>query len=194
MMARFRTILVTAAIAGMVPASLSAQGSLGIKGGLSFATLSNDRPDWKSRTGFAAGIALDLRGGLIGVQPEVLYVQKGVAFDGTPSSASDAPRLSYIDIPVLLKVTIPVPLVQPMVYAGPSVNFRLTCSFNDVDCKDLTSGTDYGVVLGGGVRLGGNHGFTVEGRYTWGLKDVHDPTAGVKNQTRTFLIMVGFSL
>ena len=88
---------------------MPAQASLGIKAGLSFATLSNNKPDWKNRTGFAAGIALDLRGGLIGLQPEALYVQKGVEFDGTPSASSDAPRLTYIDVPILLKITIPTP-------------------------------------------------------------------------------------
>jgi hypothetical protein len=187
------TALLVAIVVG-TPGTMVAQASLGIKGGLSFATLTNKLPDWKSRTGFAVGMALDLRSGMIGLQPEVLYVQKGVALDGTPSSSTTAPRLGYIDVPVLLKVTIAAPAIQPMFYAGPSVNFRLSCSFNGVDCKDATASTDYGVVLGGGVRLGGNHGLTLEGRYTWGLKDVHDPGAGVKNETRTFLVLAGISL
>jgi hypothetical protein len=181
-----------ALVAG-IPAGASAQ-SLGLKAGASFATLSNKLPDWKDRTGFAAGIALDLGSGLIGIQPEVLYVQKGVALDGTPSGSSDAPRLGYVDVPLLLKVTLRTPAIQPMFYGGPSVNFRLSCSFNGTDCKDATNSTDYGVVLGAGIRLGGSHGFTVEGRYTWGLKDVNDPGAGVKNETRTFLVLAGISL
>ena len=124
--------------------------SIDLKAGASFATLSNKLPDWKSRTGFAAGVAFDLGSGLIGLQPEVLYVQKGVAFDGTPSGSSDAPRLGYIDVPVLLKITLRTPAIQPMFYAGPSVNFRLSCSFNGADCKDATKSTDYGV----GARRG----------------------------------------
>lgn len=193
-MNRLRWTMLLAAVAAGIPAAMPAQASLGLKGGVSFATLSNKLPDWKSRTGFAVGVALDLRSGLIGLQPEVLYVQKGVAFDGTPSSASDAPRLGYIDVPILLKITIPTPAIQPMFYAGPSVNFRLSCSFNGVDCKSATKSTDYGVVLGAGVRFGGSRGFTVEGRYTWGLKDINNPGAGVKNETRTFLILAGISL
>ena len=188
---RWRIVLATLVVA--TPAVSSAQ-SIDLKAGASFATLSNKLPDWKSRTGFAAGLGFDLGSGLIGLQPEVLYVQKGVAFDGTPSGSSDAPRLGYIDVPVLLKITLRTPAIQPMFYAGPSVNFRLSCSFNGADCKDATNSTDYGVVLGAGVRLGGSHGFTLEGRYTWGLKDVNDPGAGVKNETRTFLMLAGISL
>jgi Outer membrane protein beta-barrel domain len=194
MMQLSRSFIPLAMIAVGVPATLAAQAAFGLKGGASFATLSNKAPDWKSRTGFVVGAALDLRSGLIGIQPEVLYVQKGVNFDGTPTSAANAPRLGYIDVPILIKLTIPTPGIQPMFYAGPSVSFRLSCSFNGVDCNDATTSTDYGAVLGGGVRFGGSHGFTVEGRYTWGLKDIHDPGAGIKNETRTFLLLAGISL
>ena len=187
-------VSVCAVIAMAAPAIASAQVSLGFKGGVSFGTLSNKAPDWKTRTGFAAGLALDIRASVIGIQPEVLYVQKGVEFDGAPSASPDAPRLSYIEIPVLLKVTIPTPGIQPMFYAGPSVMFRLTCSFGGADCTNMVSSTDYGAVLGAGLRFGGNHGVTVEGRYTWGLKDIHDPGAGVQQQTRTFLLLAGVSL
>lgn len=131
---------------------------------------------------------------MIGLQPEVLYVQKGVDFEGTPSASSDAPHISYIEVPVLVKVTIPTPAIEPMFYAGPSVMFRLQCRVNDTDCGDQTKSTDYGAVLGAGLRFGGARGFTVEGRYTWGLRDIHDPDAGVKNNTRTFLLLAGVSL
>lgn len=176
-----------------VPATARSQVSLGVKGGVSFGTLSNKQPDWKSRTGFAAGIAVDMRAKVIGIQPELLYVQKGVEIDGTPSSSSDAPKLAYLELPILVKVTIPTPGIQPMIYAGPSVMFRLSCSFGGVDCTDQVKSTDYGAVLGGGLRFGGNHGLTVEGRYTWGLNDINDPSAGVKQNTRTFLLLAGVS-
>ena len=186
-----RTLLVLGLLAPL--RSASAQTSIGLKGGLSFATLSNKHPDWKSRTGFAAGIAFDMRAGPIGLQPELLYVQKGVTSDGTPTS--DAPRLDYAEIPVLIKVTIPIPGVQPFVYAGPSIGFRLNCKVAEVTCPSgLVKSTDFGAALGGGIRLGGNKGLTLEGRYTWGLKDIHDVKAGVETRTRTFLLLAGVSL
>lgn len=183
-----RTLLLLGALTPLGRAT--AQTTFGIKGGLSFATLSNKHPDWKSRTGFAAGIALDMRAGPIGIQPELLYVQKGVAGDGSPSS--DAPRLDYAEIPVLLKITLPVPVVQPFVYAGPSIGLRLSCKVGEAACAGgLVKSTDFGAALGGGIRLGGAKGLTLEGRYMWGLKDIHNVTAGVETRTRTFLVLAG---
>ena len=183
-----RTLLLLGALTPLGRAT--AQTTFGIKGGLSFATLSNKHPDWKSRTGFAAGIALDMRAGPIGIQPELLYVQKGVAGDGSPSS--DAPRLDYAEIPVLLKLTLPVPVVQPFVYAGPSIGLRLSCKVGEAACAGgLVKSTDFGAALGGGIRLGGAKGLTLEGRYMWGLKDIHNVTAGVETRTRTFLVLAG---
>ncbi|MGH7581889.1 MAG: porin family protein [Gemmatimonadales bacterium] len=178
----------------LLPAALAAQVYLGIKGGASFAALSTAAPDWKTRTGFAAGLALDMRAGPIGIEPEALYVQEGVKFNGTPASEDDAPHLGYLTVPVLVKLRIPTPVLQPFGYAGPSVNFRLSCSYGGVDCKDMTRSVDYGAVLGAGVRFGGNTGFTVEGRYIWGLKNIHDPDAGVDNKTRTFALLAGVTL
>ena len=178
-----------AVVALMIPTAVSAQ--FGVKGGLSFATLSNRSPDFDARTGFAAGISLDLGGGLIRLAPELLYVQKGMTDEGVPSST--AVRLSYAEVPVLLKVMLPVPSIQPFAYAGPSVSFRLSCKTDEADCPDDTiKDHDYGVVLGGGVRLGGR--LTLEGRFNWGLADINKLSAGVDTKTRTFLVLAGFAL
>ena len=182
------------ALAAVVPATLAAQMAIGIKGGGSFATLSNSSPDWKSRTGFVAGLAFNFGGGFFSLQPEALYVQEGAEFNGTPASGSGAPHLSYLSVPLLFKVTLPTPALSPIAYAGPSVNFRLTCSFQGTDCKDMTRSTDYGAVLGAGIRFGGASAFTLEGRYIWGLKDINDPGAGVDNKTRTFVLLAGISM
>ncbi len=170
---------------------LTAQ-TFGLKAGLSFATLSNASPDWKTRTGFAGGVALGLMPGPVSLQPEVLYVQKGVAANGAPSNT--APRLAYLDVPVLLKVQLPTPGIAPFADAGPVVSFRLSCTAGDADCRDTFKSTDWGVALGGGVRLGGATGLTIEGRYTWGLNDVHDISSGVASKTRTFLVLAGISM
>ena len=177
-------------LAGAWPAPAAAQ--LGIKAGLSFATLSNARPDWKTRTGFAAGLSLPFGSGPVTLQPEALYVQKGVAANGAP--ANTVPKLAYLDVPVLLKFSLPTMMVTPMAYAGPDVSFRLSCTTGDVDCNDTFKSTDWGVTLGAGVRLGGLTGLTIEGRYTWGLNDIHDVSAGVAARTRTFLLLVGVSM
>lgn len=186
---RKSAIALLAVLTLAIPAAAEAQ--IGIKAGATFATLSNRSPDFDTRTGFAAGISLDMGGGVIGLAPELLYVQKGMTSDGAPSST--AVKLSYAEVPVLLKVALPIPSLQPFAYAGPSVSFRLSCEANDTDCDDDTiKSTDYGVVLGGGVKLGGR--FTLEGRFNWGLADINNITDGVDTKTRTFMVLAGFSL
>lgn len=186
---RTRALFTAALLA--TPLALPAQISLTVKGGASFATLSNKQPDFESRTGFAAGIGLDMGFGMFRLAPELLYVQKGVNGDGSPSST--AVKLDYAEIPILLKVSLPIPGVQPFVYAGPSIALRLSCKTDDVDCpSDTIKNRDYGAVLGAGIKLGGK--LSVEGRYIWGLSDVNTLTSGVDSKTRTFLVLVGYSL
>lgn len=190
MRATIRTLLLVALT--MPAASLAAQTTVGLKAGVSFATLSNKEPDWDSRTGFAGGISFEMRAGAIGLQPEILYVQKGVKNNGAPSTT--ARKLDYLEVPLLLKLTVPVPALQPFVVAGPSVGFRMTCKVGEIDCDDdAVKSTDWGAVLGAGLRLGGDKGIIVEGRYTWGLKDIDNIGAGVNSKTRTFLLLAGVS-
>ena len=180
-----------AAVLLTMPFALAAQASLTIKGGVSFATLSNKQPDFETRTGFAAGIGLELGFGLFRLAPELLYVQKGVNGDGSPSST--AVKLDYAEIPILLKVSLPVPSLQPFAYAGPSVGLRLSCKTDEIDCPaDAIKDRDYGVVLGAGIKLGGK--LSVEGRYNWGVSGLSDLTSGLDSKTRTFLVLVGYSL
>ena len=183
-----------AALISRCPTLASAQLALGIKAGASFATLQNKLPDWDSRTGFAAGVAFEFGAGRSDSSPKRSTCQKGVNFNGSSSASSHVPRLSYVEVPILLKLMVPTGSLRPMAYAGPSISFRTSCSFDGFDCSSYTSKTDYGVVLGAGLRFGGDQGFTLEGRYEWGLKDVNDPGAGVEQRTRTFLLLAGISL
>jgi Outer membrane protein beta-barrel domain len=184
------TLLVLAA-----PAALFAQGEAGIKGGVSFGNISNKGVlpgNLDTRTGFAAGLYLGYRVGLLGVGLEGLYAQRGAKSD--QSLAASQTRLDYIDVPVYVKAALPTPLLQPFVYAGPQVSFEVRChTAGDADCPDAaTSGrkkTDYAAVFGAGVRFGG---LGLEGRYVYGLRDLKLSTVTTSEsyKTRSFLILV----
>lgn len=174
------------AAAGLVGRPEPAAAQLGLKGGLSYATRSdNARPDLDSRTGFAAGLSLPLGRGILALQPEGLYVERG--WEGTAEG-----KLTYIEVPLLLRVNIPTPGIAPFAVAGPSASFRLSCTSGGADCPSDTRSTDYGVNLGAGVRLGGRSGLTIEGRYSWGLRKLSEVTTGLDAKTRTFLALAGF--
>jgi hypothetical protein len=192
---RARCGLLLALLAVAVTPSLFAQGEAGLKGGVSFGNISNKGllpGNLDNRTGFAAGLYLGYRAGLLGVGIDGLYAQRGAESDVTTASAQT--RLDYIDVPVYVKAILPTDLVQPFIYAGPQVSFEIRCrTAGDQDCPDAaTSGrkkTDYGVIVGAGVRFGG---LGLEGRYVYGLRDLNlsTVTSSESYKTRSFLILL----
>lgn len=130
-------------IAGIVlfAQSAEAQVSFGVKGGVTFATFTQES-ELKSAEGntqevvnvqgFAGGAFANFTIPLLpfSVQPEILYVRKGgegrysgkMGFDDF--SSTEVLKLDYIEIPVLLKFNIPVPApVTPSVFAGPTYSY-----------------------------------------------------------------------
>jgi hypothetical protein len=178
-----------------VPVTLSAQG-FGLKAGASFGNISNKGVlpgNLDHRPGFAAGVYLG-SGGLIGIGAEGLYAQRGLKGSST---ATEETRLDYLDIPVYVKVALPVPGIRPFAYAGPQVSYEVRCRTAAGDPCGAYGSTDrkkwdYAGVIGAGVRFGGsNLGIGVEGRYVYGLRDlkISTITSSESYQTRSFLIL-----
>ena len=176
------------------PAVLSAQ-SFGLKAGVSFGNISNKGilpGNLDNRTGFAAGIYLG-SGGAIGFGVEGLYAQRGLKSDGT---STEETRLDYVDVPVYLKIALPLGPVRPFGYAGPQVSYEVRCKTADGDPCSAYGTTDrkkwdYAGVIGAGIKFGGSVGFGIEGRYVYGLRDLHISTitSADSYKTRSFLIL-----
>lgn len=158
----------------LLATSAFAQGlTFGVKGGINYATLSGDDvvdAEWK--LGFAAGAvaAFDVMDMLV-IQGEVLYSMKGAEYEGDIST-----DLTYIEIPVLLKYTIPMEgMIAPNLFIGPSIGIILSAEAADEDIKDDTKSLDYGVVVGAGVDFDlGTGKVTVDARYNYGLTSIDD--------------------
>jgi len=96
-------------------------------------------------------------------------------------------------------VQVPTPGISPFAYAGPQVAFEIRCRDRGADCPDpSTDGrktTDYAGVIGGGVKIGNEQkfGFSIEGRYIYGLRDLKLSTVTSSNsfKTRSFMILAG---
>jgi len=98
-MTRTLTCLI-AGLAGLTTLA-PAQGSVALKGGLSYGNVSNRGVlpgNLSERTGFAAGLALGTGRNMLGFGIEALYAQRGVT-----GSAPDERKLDYIDVPVFLR-------------------------------------------------------------------------------------------
>lgn len=193
-----RTNILGAALAAAllaVPALASAQGGVTLKGGFSYGNVSNRGVlpgNLSERTGFAVGVGISGTG-LLGLGVEGLYAQRGVVSSSNPDSSR---KLDYVDLPVYLRASIPTPGIAPYAYAGPQFSFELNCRTGNGACPDTDRPkTSYAAVIGGGVRLGATSGFTIEGRYIYGLTDLKLSTVSSSEsyKTRSFLILAGLS-
>ena len=169
------------------------QSGVGLKGGFSYGNVSNRGllpGNLQERTGFALGVSFGTGRNMLGFGLEGLYAQRGVAGDSGP----DERKLDYADVPVFLRVLFPSPGLAPYAYAGPQVSFELRCRAGASACPDSgRAKTNYAAVVGGGVRLGAQSAFTIEGRYIYGLTDLKLSTVSSSEsyKTRSFLILGG---
>ena len=179
----------------------SAQVRLGVLGGVTSSNLNVvgvDQPiavplpaggeafgDFSSRTGFAIGGVAEyyvLPRVALSLQP--MYSQQGgtFVFNGpvvNPLSAETTRELSYIDIPLMLKVELGRRNVKPYVTSGFAVGFLTSAKSvsdgQETDIKDDLKSTNYSWSIGGGLVLPtARNTVFLEGRYTLGLTNIHE--------------------
>jgi hypothetical protein len=174
--------------------------SKGLIGGVNLASLSGAdvSSDMKSMTAYAAGLYVEINiPGPLSIEPEVLYSIKGAKADLARYTITDT--YTYVDIPVLLKYFLPIPVVRTYLYAGPSYSILLsakvktegsTVTNSEVDVKDATAPTDLGAVVGLGV---GFAGLRVDARYNFGLSTVDkNGTYKAFNRVAALYVGIGF--
>ncbi|MBN1575621.1 MAG: PorT family protein [Chitinispirillaceae bacterium] len=203
--------------------SASAVGlSFGLKGGLNLA-----KP-WggdKNNPMFAAE-GLTMKPGMVAaaawdinivekfsIQPEILFSMKGAK--NKVGDIIIVTQFNYIEIPILLKLNIPLGIVVPNVYAAPALGIRagvggatkagdekVDFTEETVDLiKDQSGAVDFGLAMGAGVNFKAGPGSIVlDLRYTLGLLKIakltqEEKDAGAilpKEKNGAFSIMVGY--
>ncbi len=186
-----RTFLAAAALA-LLPIVAGAQ--LSIKGGMSFGTTPNNNGALPGKLSAHSGVAFGVglaSGGTLGFGAEALYAQRG--FSSTILGSSR--ELSYIDVPVYLRLSLPTPAISPFAYVGPQASFELKCDAGGTSCPSGGDKVTFAGVIGAGLKFDALHGISVEGRYVYGLKDLTYGTVSnsVNYQTRSFLLLAGIS-
>ncbi len=180
--------------------------SFGIKlfGGLSFGKIRNseieglDNPDQykKSLMGFAGGIGFET-GGQVGVEVDIMYVQKGLKIDANNFDTGGGTHIFFdadivinqVSLPVLLRFKF-MPGISPYLLLGGSISYilsstadyKITNGMNtDTGSEDLFdqegdaifNRLDYSIVGGAGVELPlGTMRVYFEGRHIYGLADI----------------------
>jgi hypothetical protein len=180
-MKKLTTALAVAALAALTALPLRADIQLGIKAGGTMTRPTglqalDPAASLKSKSGFTGGIFLALNyGRVVTVQWEAVYSMKGAVYSPPGSAVTETLSADYIEVPLLLKLRAPLPVIQPFVFAGPTVGFKLQENLKtdgeetDVEAP-LLKNNDYGAVFGAGLNLGPNFMFDV--RYSQGLQKV----------------------
>ncbi len=178
----------------ILPATASAQVSIGINGGIVNSNLGGDFVedlDIDSRTGFFGGASLSLPlVDRLGLTVGAYFVQKG-----TESDSPGTVEASYLEVPVLLGLTLTGAdaLVGLSLWAGPGISFELDCKQRvltplpgegEVDCESKS--TDFGIMAGAtvSVPISDTSALFVNGGYEIGVTKLDDSAAelDIKNK------------
>jgi hypothetical protein len=175
----------------------------GIKGGISSSTFGGDATGNQSTLrGTVAGLFFEIDlPGPINIQPEVLYCTKGSA--ASSPAVTTTTSLTYFEIPFLIRYSLSIPVIEPALFAGPSIGMLLgakrkteTTSSGSVetDIKSGISNTDYGIVVGASISLPLYiTDLSAEARYFYGLKPLAKDGL-TKQYNRVATLMVGITL
>jgi hypothetical protein len=189
------TVLLIAAFSGLaaLPQPASADIRFGIKAGGNMAKPTGaDARDplatLQSRVGFMGGIFLSVElSRVLSIQSEVLYTMKGATYIANDDTYTDKLYADYIEVPMLFKLRIPTPVVQPFIFGGPTVGFKLQeklmSNGEEVPLTEaLFKNNDYGAIFGAGLNLGRN--FMVDIRYSLGMQRVRAVFGGTQPDYR----------
>lgn len=155
-----------------------AKVEIGLKGGVNMSDLSGDAGD--NITAFHGGAYTLIKVSKLGIQPEILFSKRG----------SDQIDLSYVDVPVMLKMYIAGGF---NIQAGPQFGFNMNAEDeNGNDVSDFIKSSDLSIAAGAGVDL--PMGLNVTARYIIGMSDINDTGLGDDIKQNTFQFSVGYKL
>ena len=184
-------------LAGVSVAAQAQTTRFGIKAGVSLSSVTGSdvsSDGKKNLVGATAGIMADVSfSDLISFHPELLYSQKGVKYES--GGASSQIRLSYLDLPLLLRVKADGLFFE----AGPQLGFLIgqKSEFNipgvgssSSTSTDGTRKVDFGYIAGVGYQL--PQGLEIGVRYNGGISDLSDKSGSSKTRNSVFQLQLGY--
>jgi hypothetical protein len=211
----------TALLAGLGALALSASAvaevHVGVLGGSSFASLSQQPAEggvsFDDHSFFGVGAVADVRlGNRLSLRLEPTYVVKGSNFSIEPDfflfdrRVTGRFRLSYVELPILVRVSSRNGRIRPYAMAGPTLGYLVRSRVQgrdgdvtvDEDGKDLFKKGDFGLDFGAGLLIpAGRTSLFVQGRYTLGLVDVSKQDENAAHNTlksRTIQAIAGVTI
>jgi hypothetical protein len=134
------------------------------------------------KLGFVGGGFLQLNfGNMFSIRPEVLYEQKGNQISGQNTSL----ELDYVEIPVLVRISTGLPVINPAILLGPSFAWNTLAQAGGANLPGINS-SDIGFMAGLEFDLGK---ILLSGRYELGLENVQN---GTNAQNGTLTLLAGY--
>lgn len=149
------------------------------------STSPSENPESKIGVDLAILAAFPIGGGLLMLQPELHWLQKGYKIQDALTGDNITSTLNYLELPLLLRVNFGGS-IRVFAFAGPSIGYLLSGEISDGtntrDAADYLDEVEYSGHLGLGVGLGT---FEVDIRYMAGLSDISDTEdlSDVKNSS-----------
>jgi hypothetical protein len=118
---------------------------------------------------------------IISIRPSLRYVTKGFSLTGNGLTLNE--KMSYLEMPLLIKASIPLNHVKPYVVAGPSLGINLSASSEILNGGQVLQSADDGAsweTIDFGLYFGSGFDFHVADKidvftgfgYTLGLTNV----------------------
>lgn len=172
--------------------------SFGIKAGINYSNVYSESGDGyvaDGKVGFAGGVFVSIPlNELIGVQPELLYSQKGFKTEGTFFDGQITS--SYLDLPIHLQIK---PTENISILAGPQFSYLLSTKyelngFSAIDEEDLDDNNNKATV---GISAGVDfevQNFLISARGSWDLSKVNkdNSTSNINYKNQLFQITLGY--
>lgn len=179
------------------------QADAGVLAGISLANLyAGEYEEFSSKLGFAVGGYLDIQlNKIIGIQPQILFSQKGGREDYYGNLES-VYSFNYLELPILVKISFPN-VISPFIVVGPSIGMNLF-GHETIKAKEEQEGSDYkqkfnfsfnifdiGIVGGVGVKLPitNQNKISLQARYGFDLFKIKS-FGDLKN--KNFLFLLGY--
>lgn len=197
-----KTVAIAFAMAALIPAAANAQTStmrpitFGLTAGVTLSDINaSDSTTFTKLWGGVGGIFVGTKiNENVGLQVEALAAQRGAADDSPSADATF--RLTYLDIPVLLRFgPTSTNDTHFHVFTGPVPGFRLKADLKDktsgvsVDLKENTNAFDFGWTAGAGVERGA---WSADLRYTMGFTNLNDDEGGAEFKNRSAALKIGY--
>jgi outer membrane protein with beta-barrel domain len=136
------------------------------------------------------------------LQPEMLFVMKGVKLDLAANAGNVTANINYLELPLFVRFTRSLnDTLRGFLMAGPAFSVKVgtsatldgTAGNTDLDIDPAIGSRDVGLLFAGGIEW---QRFLVEARYALGLNDIATDIYSHEDElrNRAFSVMVGLRL